>query len=198
MAFDPTRNVMLLFGGRAPDTSDSDQTWQFNGTGWTQVMVSASAPTREGHVAFVDPSTGNLFISGGTTSNSSSGRSDTWVLQGLGSGNARWNSVASAYTPGRWASSVAYDPVRRLFVMFGGVQNGPTPGVILNDTWVFNPATLRWTEGLNQVVPLTSPSPRLRSGLTWSSRLNRVTLFGGATDYETTVQSNEVWVYGGP
>lgn len=82
--------------------------------------------------------------------------------------------------------------------MFGGVQNGPTPGVILNDTWVFNPATLRWTEGLNQVVPLTSPSPRLRSGLTWSSRLNRVTLFGGATDYETTVQSNEVWVYGGP
>jgi hypothetical protein len=201
MAFDPTRNVIFLFGGRAPDTSDSDQTWQFNGSNWTQVSATGQPPAREAHVAFVDPATGNFFVSGGavSTSNPYTGRSDTWVLQGVGSGNARWTAITSPpYTPVRWGSSVAYDPVRRLFVMFGGVQTGPAPGVILNDTWTFNPSTLQWTMGHNGAAPLTSPSPRFRFGLTWSSRLSRVTLFGGTTDYNSTVQNNEVWVYGGP
>ncbi|MBL8923716.1 MAG: hypothetical protein JNJ54_32980 [Myxococcaceae bacterium] len=201
MAFDPTRNVIFLFGGRAPDTSDSDQTWQFNGSAWTQVTVSSSPPAREAHVAFVDPATGNFFVSGGATSvsNPYAGRSDTWVLQGVGTGSVRWNAVTSpAYAPVRFGASIAYDPLRRLFVMFGGVQTGPSPGVLLNDTWTFDPSNLQWTMGHNGVAPLTSPSPRHRFGLTWVTRLRRTTLFGGTTDYSTTAQNNEVWVYGGP
>ncbi|MDP1917383.1 MAG: kelch repeat-containing protein [Myxococcales bacterium] len=202
MAFDSTRNVTLLFGGRAPDTSDSDQTWEFNGTSWTLVTTQGPPPpAREAHVAFYDP-VGNVFyVSGGyqASDSTATGRSDTWALTGLGTGTLRWQQLGGASYPGRWAASIAYDADRRVFVMFGGNSASRTAGgVQLSDTWVFDPATQAWRAGLNAQVPLLSPMPRAYVGLTWSPIHRAVLLFGGYRNISSTTEDNETWAYGWP
>ncbi|MBL8923715.1 MAG: hypothetical protein JNJ54_32975 [Myxococcaceae bacterium] len=205
MAFDPTRNVALLFGGRIqPNDIDQNDVWQFNGTSWTQLTVSGTPPpAREDHSAFFDPVGNTLFIFGGFVSPGdpdANGRSDTWALSGFGGGTPTWQQVSAApVPPARWGAGVAYDPDRRLFVLFGGAgARFGANAVLRGDTWTFNPATLSWREGLNGQPPLTSPSARYKLGLTWSPLHQRVLLFGGFGPFGSNMSYSDTWVYGGP
>src|ERR1041384_2795159 len=83
----------------------------------------------------------------------------------------------------RQKAAMAYDPVHRQLVMFGG-QNG---AVLLAETWVF--------DGTNwiQKSPATSPSARVGHAMATDSS-GHVVLFGGAP---TGGAVNETWVWDG-
>ncbi len=203
MAFDPTRNVVLLFGGRSqPGDVDHDDVWEYNGSSWSPVAIAGTRPpAREAHVAAFDPVGNTFYVFGGLVSGESNGtgRDDAWALAGFGGGTLTWQQINGTPTPpGRWGSAIAYDPDRRLFVLFGGARArfGSTAG-LLSDTWTFNPSTNTWRQGLDGQVPLMSPSPRSDVSLTWSPLHRKVLLFGGFEGLGSTMSKVDTWAYGG-
>jgi hypothetical protein len=80
MAYDSDRGVTVLHGGRTgidPNSVLNDETWEWNGSTWTQ-RVTAGPTARSDHTAAYDPVHRAMFTFGGNTS---AGPSDeTWGL----------------------------------------------------------------------------------------------------------------------
>ena len=72
----------------------------------------------------------------------------------------------------RSGQSMAFDPVRRVVVMFGGYNDDLQN---LNDTWEWDTVAKTWTN----VTPVTSPSPRRGARLVYDSTNARMVLVGG-------------------
>jgi cysteine-rich repeat protein len=93
--------------------------------------------------------------------------SSTWEWDGTG-----WQLAAVAFAPPpRRKTALAYDPIRRRVVMFGG-DNGN--GVAFGDTWTWDGAA--WT----LLAPPTSPPPRLDHAMTFDPIRGKIVLFGGS------------------
>ncbi|MBW2993732.1 hypothetical protein KY317_04120 [Candidatus Woesearchaeota archaeon] len=51
MVYDSSRNVVVLFGGESSQGCDfNNETWEYNGTDWTQVYPD-NAPSARGQIA---------------------------------------------------------------------------------------------------------------------------------------------------
>jgi hypothetical protein len=86
-------------------------------------------------------------------------------------GGPAWVQIAAATTPpARESSGLAYDPVRRRAVLFGG-----TGSSTLNDTWEF--------DGTDWALrsPANRPSVRRAFGFAQDTGRGRAVLFGGST-----------------
>lgn len=79
MTFDPIRGRSVLATG-AGELDDSEQTWEFDGAGWSPVSTSYSPDMRR-HTArlFWDSSRGVAVLSGGRPNGFSGTYSDTWA-----------------------------------------------------------------------------------------------------------------------
>jgi hypothetical protein len=66
MAYDPVRNVTVLFGGGNNSGQQSD-TWEWNGTNWSQKFPGSSPPARAGHGMAYDGSCGVVMFGGRST-----------------------------------------------------------------------------------------------------------------------------------
>jgi len=86
--------------------------------------------------------------------------------------------------PGRARSQIAYDPVHKKIVLFGG------DGLdrVLSDTWVYDCATRTW----EQRFPARCPAPRAGHVLAWLPKAGRIVLAGG---YSRTWLAQEIWTY---
>ena len=74
MAFDPATGQMILFGGFDGSGFQND-TWNWDGTTWTQLTPATSPSARfEASMAF-DPATGQMILFGGENSGV---LGDTW------------------------------------------------------------------------------------------------------------------------
>jgi hypothetical protein len=85
--------------------------------------------------------------------------------------NGSWvqRSISGTIPGGRAAHAMAYDPVRREIVMFGGY----TPsGGLYGDTWTFDGAS--WA-----LRATTGPSPRANTNMAFDSARGVMVLFGG-------------------
>lgn len=85
--------------------------------------------------------------------------------------------------PGRNSHAMAYDPVRKQVVLFGGHN-----GAGLGDTW-------SW-DGTNWVrfFPANSPPDRWNHGMVWDAARQEVVLFGGT---RSTGRLNDTWTWNG-
>jgi cysteine-rich repeat protein len=81
MAWDPWRRRIVLFGGQSGALS-LDDTWEFDGTSWQQLVLASRPPARSRHVLVVTP--GGLSASGGQAG--STYFDDVWRL--------RWDTFA--------------------------------------------------------------------------------------------------------
>jgi hypothetical protein len=130
MVYDLARQEVLLYSGHfAESTGDFinyDDLWAWDGTRWREVATNGPTPGHRTHAGFLfDPVTKTvLLISGG----SDSFLSDVWAWDG-----ANWEEIPATNTPARSGPSVAYDPKRDRFMLFGGVDR--PGGVALEDTW---------------------------------------------------------------
>lgn len=116
------RNALVMLVGSF--TTGPTELWQWNGAAWTKI---ADGPTGAMPMQVTATGANEIFIFDGGT-----GSSYTW------SGGAV--TRVSTTGPGQRASPVmAYDPSRRVVVLFGGYRGAST----LDDTWIWD--GVAWT-----------------------------------------------------
>ena len=184
MAFDVARGVQVMFGGYAGDTNPPlGDTWEWNGTDWTQRAPAASPPPRWGHHLAYDSRRMRVVLFGGYVPNGPIGvfANDTWEFDG-----ATWTQCQVATPPaGRGYGAMAYDSARGVTVLFGGYDY---PSSYFADTWEWDGAT--WTQ---RTLP-TTPSGRRGTAMAFDSARGQIVAFGGG---DATTLSGETWTYDG-
>lgn len=138
MVFDERRGRTVLFGGMGtgpsgqPPPSLAD-TWEFDGTGWTQRQV-AGPSARNAAGATYDTRRGRVILFGGAGANGFLG--DTWSWDGT-----EWKKLSDLGPSPRAMGYLAYDKARDRVVLFGG-RNG-YPNGDQNDTWEWDGTSWR-------------------------------------------------------
>lgn len=122
MATDTRRNVVVLHGGWIPhpsggETSPND-TWEWNGSMWTQVFVPSPPPPRGSASMTFDTERGECVLQGATFV--AAAPTETWVYDGT-----TWQQRAPV-SAALYVKSIAYDTQRERTVLAGKLQNGQT------------------------------------------------------------------------
>jgi hypothetical protein len=106
-----------------------------------------------------------------------------------GSGRV-WTDLTKVLGPNapasRWIAEMAYDPVDRYVVLFGGDNESLSNAY--SDTWAFSNGA--WT----QLYPTLSPEPRYAATMTWDAADGYLVLFGGH-DYPSGIDYNNTWTF---
>ncbi len=175
LAYDSARGVTVLFGGTStPGFGALDDTWEWDGSSWTQVNLGGVAPSaRWAHAMAFDSARGVTVLFGGGVA--MSGQSDTWEWDGTS-----WQLRATSGPPGRINHGMTYDAARGVTVMFGGRDPSLTR---LGDVWEWDGVS--WTERL----PPNAPPPRGPVHLAYDSARERVVMRSGDGFTDT-------WEYG--
>ena len=107
MAYDASRNTMILFGG------ENSVTWQNDGTGW-EVATSSGPDDRTGFDMVYDSSRNVIVLYGG--SEGTTFYTDTWEWDG-----SSWTEISTADDPGGYSgNSMAYDSLNSRVIHHGG------------------------------------------------------------------------------
>ncbi|MCC6323157.1 MAG: hypothetical protein IT438_17165 [Phycisphaerales bacterium] len=167
VAFDSTRNVTVLFGGGSTlGGSLLSDTWEWNGTAWTQ-RVSAGGPASHGTSMAFDAHRGVCVLFGVANS-------DTYEYNGV-----VWTRVSTTGPSWRGYAPMAYDPIRGVCVLTGG----NVAGISQSGTYDWNGAT--WTS-----PDVGDPGPRQGHKLAFDTTRNALVQFGGGAG----VLGNQTWV----
>jgi len=161
MAYDSSRERLVLFGGDSLRVALFNDTWEWDGENWTQMADIGPSP-RSGHAMAFDMSRQRVVLYGGSAG--AAPRSDTWEWDG-----EDWTQVADSGPEARDSHAMTFDSSRNRVILFGGetLTNG-----ILGDTWEWDGDV--WTQAED-----TGPSARKASALAYDSERKRVVLFGG-------------------
>ncbi|MFO0666921.1 MAG: kelch repeat-containing protein [Polyangiaceae bacterium] len=162
LAWDPVRQVVVLFGGTLISGARSDETWTWNGRNWTAVVSEPHPSPRSLASLIWDDERKNLVLYGGQTEKELS--SETWTFDGR-----RWALRQTGLPPQRFGTAMAWDPIRKTVVLVGG-----TLADTLGDTWTWNGTEWRIFTGLG-------PTPRASAKLVWDGGSQALLLFGGSS-----------------
>lgn len=183
MAYDPSRNIIVLFGGINGDALLAD-TWIYTiANGWVQASPSTSPPARYHAAMAYDPTTQKLVLFGGTKSTDSF--QDTWTFDGTS-----WAPVTTNTPPTRrYMHAMATDFNRNVIVMYAGIV--PFNGPYGRDTWEYASGT--WT----LVDAASAPGFRYGSAMAFttpnSPSTGTIILYGGVTDANQA--TSDTWRY---
>ena len=137
--YDSDRNRLVLFGGTEDGNSEFDDTWEWDGVWWEEIITEHSPPGKRSHMMVFDSWRhvivlfGNaLYYPGGTSQ-------ETWEFDGT-----NWTQIFPAHLPSeRCSLAGCFDAARGRTVIYGGYTwTGSS-----NDTWEYYD------------VPTPSPSP---------------------------------------
>jgi hypothetical protein len=178
MAYDSIRGVTVLFGGRTGSSTSTalDDTWEWDGSAWTQRTPAVSPPARFAHALAYDSHRGVTVLFGGL-SDTNAYLGDTWEWDGT-----TWVQRSPANSPSpREGHAMAYDSLLGVAVLFGGEFNG----VRYSDTWEWDGAA--WV-----LRTLTATPPgRYQHAMAYDSGRGLTVLFGGAN----SATSDDTWEY---
>jgi hypothetical protein len=144
MVYDSVRQKVVLFGGRTNSVGAGTETflsdtWEWDGTAWTQ-RTTAHAPSPRFRAAAAFDAQRCVMVLYGGSSNIPNGppipSGELWEYNGVD-----WTlRTIAGTTPGpRFGSAAAFDASRGVTVLWGGL----TDSTIYNDTWEFDGTT--WT-----------------------------------------------------
>ena len=177
----------VLFGGEGCDGTCED-TWQWDGSTWTQAHPTLAPPAREYHALAYDSDRGNTVLFGGCPDfYCSSLWGDTWIWDGTA-----WTQTSPpAAPPARAYHALAYDAARRMTLLFGGYagETACPPSGYCHDLWAWDGNT--WA----QVSPPTSPSARIGHALAYDGARGVIVLFGGYDSNGALL--NDTWEWNG-
>lgn len=156
MAYDSSRNVAVLFGGR-DNTGANNETWEFNGITWNQVTtLNAPAPREEMGMVF-DASRNRTVVFGGCDEGIAAIYGDTWEYNG-----SDWVNVTPAGSPtARFRGMMEYDSDRSRTVFFGGfdgTQQRTETYEYGGDQWVQIPTGIDVPTSLTEMAAAYDPS----------------------------------------
>lgn len=194
--YDPNTNRLIAFGGLTdnPCCTPVDDVWilsdanAVSGTSaWSRLaVIGPRPPARSGHSAVYDSASNRMIVFGGGQFGGSVYTvrfNDVWVLTNAnGSGGAAtWVPLSPAGPPPqqRAAHQAVYDPSSNRMIVFGGGNNGIMD--VPNDVWVLTNANgLGGPPEWIQLSPAgAAPARRQGHVLTYDSRSNQMTVFGG-------------------
>jgi PKD repeat protein len=184
MAYHQPTGRRILFGGVdcSGDTcADSDETWAFDGTSWTQFNPAARPGERSDAAMVFDSARGVLLLFGGTDTGGEV-QGDTWAWTA-----ETWTLLSPSNSPpARYGAGMAFDAARGVAVLFGGTRDGTTG---LNDTWTWDGTA--WTEQR----PPSSPTARSLLSLAYDAARGVVVLFGGV--FSGNQGLGDTWTWNG-
>jgi hypothetical protein len=191
--YDSDRSRIVLFGGQTaylygpPLFGD---TWEFDGTNWTQLFPSNSPAARDMAQMVYDSRRHRSVLFGGQTYNNLNyyNQLDTWEWDGT-----NWTYISTTNTPpwdGTYEFAACYDSARGETLIFGGITNGYRASQL----WAFDGTN--WT----QKIP-AGPAPVGGGsfGLAFDSSRNLAVLLG-ANSQNVSVPYNyagAVWEWDG-
>jgi len=180
IAYDAARERIVLFGGAHLSVPEIlADTWEYDGTTWTEATPAASPSPRTGHAMAYDETRRRLVLFGGGYSYV--GFLDTWEYDGT-----TWTGMRSDVLPEPVVGhAMAYDAARERVVLFGGRREDTT---LSCGTWEYDGTG--WTE----VVPDTSPPARFGHAMAYDAARARVVMFGGQGDRGDL---GDTWEYDG-
>src|SRR5688500_10866675 len=126
MAYDSTRNRLVVFGGWGCCPEWSRQTWEWDGVAW--VLRATTGPSARSSATMVyDAARGECVLFGGGNPGPvvPAYYADTWGWDG-----SVWMQRAVSGPPPRIAAGRAYDAARGRTVLYGGYASpGPEAGL---------------------------------------------------------------------
>lgn len=184
LVYDSTRGVAVLYGGLATNISippPVSETWEWDGSNWTQVFPTNNAGPRYRYAACFDAVRSRLVMHGGaTTQLLGVPNGQTWEYDGT-----TWTQIATTGTPGpRDRACMAFHAGIGQSVLFGGYD-----GFSLSDeTWLYDGTT--WTQ-----VAMTGPKPSARNAakMVYDPVRDLVVLTGG----QDTGPLADTWTFDG-
>ena len=181
MAYDPIRKKIVLYGGADLMTYKSYQdTWEFDGTKWTQIDTPGCGIRFEHAMAF-DPIRGKVLLFGGDEDLTYKGSNDLWEYDG-----STWTQIPLDNAPSpRSFATMVLDEKRNKVVLFGGSVNDSQA---FGDTW-------EWDGEQFTQVSESGPPPRAWFGMAYNSDREKVVLFGGG-DFGQ-IYFNDTWEWDG-
>ncbi|MEM7205342.1 MAG: kelch repeat-containing protein [Planctomycetota bacterium] len=168
MAYDSWRRRVVVHGGTG--TSGPGQTWEWDGTMW-ELRAVTGPPGRTGHELFFDVTLGQTVLVGGSDGvdpdlDGYAGTVWEW-------GGHVWSERAMTSAPVlRDDARVAFDPVGRVAVLFGGRLGDLDQG----DTWEL--LGNEWQRASGAVVP----PRRSHHAMCYDEGRGRLVVFGGQLD----------------
>jgi hypothetical protein len=154
----------MLFGGTGDDLAERNDTWEWDGSTWTERQVAGPPPARSQHAMAQDARRGEVVLFGGADGVGE--RGDTWVWDGTA-----WNEHEVADPPpARRGHALVYDGARGRVVSFGGIDAGQ---VFRNDTWEWDGAAWIRREIANP------PKPRGFHAMAYDGVRAWTVIFGG-------------------
>lgn len=179
MAYDAARQRVVLFGGLTAGDSVLGDTWEWDGTRWTEKRSTTSPPVRSAHAMAYDGARERVVLFGGFTSDEKL-LSDTWEYDGT-----LWIQRRPSTAPAaRALHAMAYDAARRRIVVFAGLTDGDR---VLGDTWEWDGTT--WLE--KQAA--THPPARSVSAMAYDATRQRIVLVGGLTPDDSVLGDEWDW-----
>jgi len=182
------QRFLMLLGGQGRIYDPVANTWQILPV--ASAVTASGAPTTftapGSAMCAVDPTTGLVWLFGGHYGQGGSTFSDT---------TASYDPVTNTFTvydpptrpSPRVRSGFAYDSLRGLFVLFGGVQDQFS--VRHDDLWIFNPRTALWRE-----IPCSNRPGRRGGfyGMAYDQAADDFVLFAGREDPTTWLDETQV------
>ncbi len=168
LAYDPQRQVVVMFGGVDSDGLRNNDVWEFNGVDWTQKSGAAGPVGRSEPSMVYDGARKQLLVIGGH--DGTSDRNDMWAWNGTS-----WTAVIPTTTnlPASNDHCMAYDESRGLVVAVLGAYtyewNGSdwsargAPGSypsIADDPIIYDPK-------LQKIVAFDATTVKYWNGSTW-------------------------------
>lgn len=164
--YDAGRGCTVLF-------NELLETWEYDGSTWTQRHPSVSPPTRYWNGMVYEAARGRVLLVGGSPTL-------TWEYDG-----SNWTRL-NVSGPECGYLAMAYDEARGRTVLFAYLINGGFP---IPATWEFDGAT--WT----QMSPIVTPGLRQGYSMVFDARSGRTVMFGGQATFYGLL--NETWEYDG-
>lgn len=182
LVHDAARDRVVLTGGW-DGTRNLADVWEFDGSAWQVRSASGGPGPHSSHALAYDEVRRRVVLFGGWDGARFLG--DTWEWDGAA---GSWTQRQPPSSPtARYGHRLAYDPARRVVVLFGGYCG---TGCALGDTWEFDGAAGTWT----QRTPAVSPPARYSFGMCHDEQRRRIVLFGGRL---LSARGNDTWEWDG-
>jgi len=154
LAFDSVRGVTVLYGGWTSSISigtANDETWEWNGSTWTQRTPAATPGGLFNYAMAFDPTRARTVLYGGAvTLTFPIAQNGTWEYDGT-----TWTPVTTVGNPGPLErASMCFHAASNRIVLFGGVGQA---GVATDTTWTYDGTT--WL-----AAPVAGARPPARTG----------------------------------